>query len=238
MSPSLLVPRCDAAFRAALHLGLRGFDHQAPPRPDGGVLKHAAVAIALLDAQPDASDARAEGSSAPGDAPPPTPGHPPEAAFVLTRRTSKLRNHAGQWALPGGRLDPGETPEQAALRELHEEVGLALPASAVLGRLDDYASRSGYLITPVVVWAGAGACLVPNPDEVARAYRIALRQILAPHAVDFISIPESDRPVVRLAINGDRIHAPTAAVLYQFAELAQGRTTRVHHLEQPVFAWK
>ncbi|MGV2389358.1 MAG UNVERIFIED_CONTAM: CoA pyrophosphatase [Microcystis novacekii LVE1205-3] len=74
-------------------------------------------------------------------------------ALVLTRRAATLRAHAGQWAMPGGRLDAGETPEQAALRELHEEVGLACAPADVLGRLDDYATRSGYLITPVVVWA-------------------------------------------------------------------------------------
>ncbi len=208
-------PDFDDALRVRLAQGLRQFEREAPPLPQSASLKHAAVAITVIEAD--------DGQG---------------AAFVLTRRTSKLRNHAGQWALPGGRLDAGETPVQAALRELHEEVGLPLGEDAVLGLLDDYATRSGYLITPVVVWAGQGAQLIPNPDEVAHAYRIGLEQILAPDAVDFIDIPESDRPVVRVAINGDRIHAPTAAVVYQFRELAAGRMTRVHHLEQPVFAWR
>ena len=208
-------PAFDEALRGRLEQGLRRFEREAPPVPQGAVLKHAAVAITVIEADDNQG-----------------------AAFVLTRRTSKLRNHAGQWALPGGRLDPGETAVQAALRELHEEVGLPLGEDAVLGLLDDYATRSGYLITPVVVWAGQGAQLVPNPDEVAHAYRIGLEQILTTEAVDFIDIPESDRPVVRVAINGDRIHAPTAAVVYQFRELAAGRMTRVHHLEQPVFAWR
>jgi 8-oxo-dGTP pyrophosphatase MutT (NUDIX family) len=208
-------PTYDEALRARLEQGLRGFEREAPALSQDAVLKRAAVAITVIEADDQGG-----------------------AAFVLTRRTSKLRNHAGQWALPGGRLDAGETPVQAALRELHEEVGLPLGDEAVLGVLDDYVTRSGYLITPVVVWAGQGAVLVPNPDEVAHAYRIGLEQILAPDAVDFIDIPESDRPVVRVAINGDRIHAPTAAVVYQFRELAAGRVTRVHHLEQPVFAWR
>ena len=83
-----------------------------------------------------------------------------------------MNRHAAQWALPGGRVDPGETAEQTALRELDEELGVRLPPDAVLGRLDDYATRSGYVITPVVVWGGAGLELRPNPDEVAHAYRI------------------------------------------------------------------
>src|SRR5215204_7210329 len=61
-----------------------------------------------------------------------------QACFILTRRLATLRRHSGQWALPGGRVEPGETPLAAALRELHEEVGLALEADAVLGRLDDF----------------------------------------------------------------------------------------------------
>jgi 8-oxo-dGTP pyrophosphatase MutT (NUDIX family) len=205
--------RFDPAFRTALMNGLQGFERYQPVRDPAVVLKRAAVCITITDA---------------GD----------DAAFVLTRRASRLRNHGGQWALPGGRLDAGETAPQAALRELHEEVGLELPDEAVLGLLDDYPTRSGYLITPVVVWAGANASMVANPDEVASIHRIGLDQILAHDAVDFVTIPESDRPVVRLRINDDRIHAPTAAVLYQFAELIAGRQTRVHELEQPTFAWR
>ena len=180
------------------------------------VLKRAAVAIMLVEA-----DAVADGT-----------------AFVLTRRASSLRSHRGQWALPGGRCDAGETAVVAALRELHEELGLALGEDHVLGLLDDYPTRSGYLITPVVVWADAGAALTPNPDEVAAAHRIALAEIERGDAFDFTVIPESTRRVIRFRLNGSLIHAPTAAMIYQFSEVLAGRDTRVAELEQPVFAWK
>jgi 8-oxo-dGTP pyrophosphatase MutT (NUDIX family) len=149
-----------------------------------------------------------------------------------------LRAHRNQWALPGGRCDKGETPAAAALREMHEEVGLDLEADAVLGLLDDYPTRSGYLITPVVVWGGNGAKLRPNAAEVASVHRIALADIVKPEAFDFVMIPESARRVVRVRIGRNLIHAPTAAVIYQFGELLAGRTTRVADLEQPVFAWR
>ncbi len=94
------------------------------------------------------------------------------AAVILTKRALDLGNHAGQWALPGGRIEAGESAEQAALRELAEEVGLQLDASAVIGRLDDYVTRSGFAITPVVVWAGAAPALVADPAEVASIHRV------------------------------------------------------------------
>lgn len=162
-----------------------------------------------------------------------------KAAFLLTRRAPKLRAHAGQWALPGGRLDPGETPEEAALRELREEVGLTVPDVALLGRLDDYPTRSGYLITPFVLWAEPTARPVANPDEVASIHQIPVSDLQQENAVEFFSIPESERPVIRLHFRDSQVHAPTAAVIHQFNEVAlHGRPTRVAHLEQPVWAWK
>src|SRR3977135_2000784 len=138
----------------------------------------------------------------------------------------------------GGRGDEGESPAGAALRELHEELGLELGPNDVLGLLDDYPTRSGYLITPVVVWAAPSAAISPNPHEAASVHRIALGNIEQADAFDFIAIPESTRRVIRFRHAGQFIHAPTAALIYQFREVLAGRETRVAELEQPVFAWK
>ena len=121
---------------------------------------------------------------------------------------------------------------------MDEEVGLLLGPDTLLGRLDDYPTRSGYCISPFVFWAGPAPNLTPNPDEVHSLYRIPLEELNRPESPDMISIPESDRPVIRMAIMDDMVHAPTAAILYQFREVAMhGRMVRVDHYEQPVFAW-
>ena len=164
-----------------------------------------------------------------------------QACFVMTRRAAGLKQHPGQWALPGGRRDSGETTIDAVLRETHEEVGLSLSAHQVLGILDDYPTRSGFLITPVVIWAGPGRPMTPNEEEVAAAYLVPLQVLEKPGVPTLRSIPESDRPVISIpiAMLSDRINAPTAALLYQFREVGlRGLETRVDHYDQPVFAWR
>ncbi|HEY2507065.1 MAG TPA: CoA pyrophosphatase [Streptosporangiaceae bacterium] len=162
---------------------------------------------------------------------------PETDVLVITRRASSLRSHAGQWALPGGRREPGESAETAALRELAEETGLRLPASAVLGLLDDYVTRSGYVMTPVVTWGGTPGELAGPASEVARIYQVPLADLdVEPET---FSIPESDAPVIRLPLFDRYVHAPTAAIIYQFCQVAlHGRERRVAHFEQPVFAWR
>ncbi|OLB01218.1 MAG: coenzyme A pyrophosphatase [Candidatus Rokubacteria bacterium 13_2_20CM_70_12] len=203
--------RLDDALRARARANLAAFERRSLAR-DGR--RPAAVALVLLDDD--------EG----------------RACFLLTRRAASLRAHARQWALPGGRIDPGESAERAALRELREEVGLERDEPTVLGLLDDYGTRSGFIITPVVVWGGSSAALVENPAEVASVHRVPLADLDRPDVPRLVTIPESDRPVIQVPLLSTLVHAPTAAVLYQVREVVvHGRPTRVAHFEQPVWAW-
>ena len=210
--------------------------------------RHAAVAIVVVDSEygSDAADPHGVDAERLSVIPSDVSGLDGQmagvaggASFVLCRRSAGLNRHASQWALPGGRLDAGESPIEAALRETDEEVGVRFEDSAVLGLLDDYPTRSGYVITPVVVWGGAEVHLAPDPAEVLAAYRIGLHELTRPDSPRFVSIPESERPVVQVPLGGDLIHAPTGAVLVQFRWVAlDGRVNeRVVDFEQPVFAW-
>jgi 8-oxo-dGTP pyrophosphatase MutT (NUDIX family) len=200
------------ALRVTTTARLRGFDRRAEPLGDR---RAAAVALVLV----------------------PDPERRP--CFVLTRRASKLNRHAGQWALPGGRVDDGEDLVRAALRELVEEVSLELPLESVLGLLDDYPTRSGYVITPVVVWGGDARELAPNPREVASVHRVPLEELQRPEVPRIHHIPESDRPVISIPMVGTHVHAPTAAIVFQLRQVVvRGEATRVAHFEQPVFAWR
>lgn len=161
------------------------------------------------------------------------------SAIILTRRASNLRMHANQWALPGGQIDSGESPEKTALRELEEEVGLKLDEERIIGRLDDYSTRSGFTIKPVIVWGGPGTKLTANPEEVASIHRIPLAEFMRQDAPILQKIPDSDNPILMMPIGNGSIAAPTAALLFQFREVAiLGRDSRVDHYEQPYFAWQ
>lgn len=240
----------DDALRSRLRANLAA--HERRERALDG-RRHAAVAVVLVDSDAERDDGdpivaeQIDMSVVPGEVRDHRGrrldgrmvGVAGGAAFLLCRRAARLNRHAGQWALPGGRVEPGESAVDAALRELDEELGIRIGHEAVLGWLDDYPTRSGYVITPVVVWAGADPPIRPAPDEVLAVYRIGL-QALADSQPRFIDIPESDRPVLQLPLGNDLIHAPTGAVLYQFQQvgLLGNAGKRVDDVEQPVFAWK
>jgi 8-oxo-dGTP pyrophosphatase MutT (NUDIX family) len=224
-SPDL---QADDRLREVLRRRLQAFElHEVEATSTG--LRHAAVVLAVTES--------GHGAELPG-----LPQHVQwrtDAALLITRRASSLRRHAGQWALPGGRVDPGETTEAAALRELHEETGLLLPASALLGRLDDYVTRSGYRITPWVAWAGMAAGMQPNPAEVERIHRLPVQELLRADAPLLDTPGPGPHPVLRMPVGEHWIAAPTAALLYQFREVCiLGRATRVDHFDQPAFAWQ
>ena len=157
-------------------------------------------------------------------------------SVALIERAANMRNHGGQWGFPGGRIDGGETVLDAAFREFCEELDLDLPRSRLIGRLDDFVTRSGYIISPVVVWMGDIARVRPNPDEIARVFSVPVDQLLKRESVEWFFVADSENAAIRIAMHGDYLYAPSAALLYQFRELALGRVTRVAEIEQPQFA--
>ena len=212
MIPDTQIECCDHQTRLSVYENITSFSLESQPLKD---LRAAAVAIVIA-------------------------AHRGSPTILLTRRSGKLRAHSGQWALPGGRLDAGESAEDAALRELQEEINLTLARNAIMGRLDDYITRSGYRITPVVLWSGEESNhLKPNPDEVTSIHTVSFKELASPSAPQFEEIPESDRKVLSMRLSVDQIYAPTAAFLYQFREVGiLGKNTRVLHYDQPRFAWK
>ena len=218
--------QCDMQLLDRIRINLERFE---PNLADVDDAHHAAVAITITDL--------GFGADLPGL--PDYAGWQSTAALLLTRRSEQLRNHPGQWAFPGGRLDHGETPIQTALREMHEEVHVDLGSDRVLGRLDDFVTRSGFVMTPIVVWGGPGLQASPNPHEVRSIHRIPLSEFLREDAPILDTVDTSVHPVLRMPVGDDYIAAPTAALIYQFREVClHGKSTRVVHFEQPEFAWR
>ena len=217
---------CNEGLHKRIRANLQGFEVQSLAREG---LKQAAVALTVVDVADERGVYGIRIDDFPRD----------DGALILTRRSLKLKNHAGQWALPGGSVDAGEDPEDTALRELAEEVGLKLPRENVMGRLDDFATRSRFVITPVVVWAGPGVDLTPNPAEVASIHRIPVGELLREDAPLLEDTVDSKHPILCMPVGESFIAAPTAAFLYQFREVAVlGNHTRVAHYDQPFFAWR
>jgi 8-oxo-dGTP pyrophosphatase MutT (NUDIX family) len=193
-------------FRTSIASNMRLFRRVAAPEP----LVPAAVAVVVL------ADANGE------------------ASIPLFLRAAGLSRHPGQFALPGGKLNPGERAEVGALRELREELGLAAADDAILGLLDDYDTRSGFTITPAVVWSRAAAAdLEPSDDEVAELYLLKMGDLRS-------AVAGASRGTSRsfcLELPWGPVYAPTAAILYQFSEVAlDGRPSRVNDFYQPPFA--
>lgn len=186
--------------RATVESNLRAFERTASPSPQ----RPAAVAVVLLDD---------------GGAP----------CVPIFQRPADMRRHASQMALPGGRVHEGESVVECAMRELHEEIGLEVDAGDELGRLDDFDTRSGFTITPIVFWSAARAAdLRPSPAEVAVMFLPTTTDLLAAAA----GAGRGDSFSMRLP--GVEVFAPTAAMLYQFAEVALlGRDVRVADFYQP-----
>jgi 8-oxo-dGTP pyrophosphatase MutT (NUDIX family) len=157
----------------------------------------------------------------------------PEARVPVFQRTQTMSRHASQMALPGGRLHPGESAEECAIREAFEELGLVLETRDLLGPLDDFNTKSGFTITPLVFWSETPeSALRPSKSEVQRLFTFTLDEVRA--AVAAANLGES--PEFSLRFRPVEIFAPTAAMLYQFSEVAlDGRPCRVADFYQPPF---
>ncbi|MFI9559438.1 NUDIX hydrolase [Nonomuraea endophytica] len=187
------------ALEARVRANLDGFERRAAPPAEG--LRGAAVTVCVLEGR--------------------------EPYLIVIKRAPRGRN-AGQWALPGGRLDDGEEPVRGALRELAEETGIT--GVRVAGLLDDFVTDSGFVITPVVAFGGDQRA-VPDPREVASVHEVPLERLLAP------GVPRWRGPLLQMPLGpAILVHAPTGAILWQFAEVClRGREQRVFDVAQP--AW-
>lgn len=155
-------------------------------------------------------------------------------AYLLTKRAMHMRRGAGNYALPGGGIEPGEDPIDAARRETEEEVGVRLPRRAALGMLDDFVTLGGHVVTPVVFWTPRRLMLIPDPREVEQAWFVPLADLDHPEAPRRLRNPDGGPPLLRMFARGGWVNAPTAAWLWQFREVClYGRDCRTDAVGQP-----
>ena len=158
--------------------------------------------------------------------------HDERLCVIVIKRAYRGRN-AGQWGLPGGRVDGDETAVAAGLREVQEEIGLDVAPGDVLGRLDDFPAASGFAITPIVVALDNPGALSPN-HEVHQVHFVALDRLAADDTPHWEDQPDGTRLLQLRLGDAMTIHAPTGAMLLQFRDVVLlGRETRVADLLQP-----
>jgi 8-oxo-dGTP pyrophosphatase MutT (NUDIX family) len=138
-----------------------------------------------------------------------------EPTVILTERPKTMRKHPGQISFPGGRIEPGEDPVAAALREAEEEIGLPPAAVEVIGVADRYRTITGFEVTPVVGVVPPGLDLRPHPGEVADMFEAPLRYLLDParQAVRTVEWRGRERSYYEIEWEGRRIWGATAAMI-------------------------
>jgi 8-oxo-dGTP pyrophosphatase MutT (NUDIX family) len=145
----------------------------------------------------------------------------PSPGVILTVRREHMRTHAGQIAFPGGRIDPGETPVDAALREAHEELLIDSNAVDVVGELGMYRTVTGYIVTPVIGVIPPDLPLTPHEREVADWFEAPLNHLLDPANQHIRSalLRGENRHYYEIEWNGRRIWGATAAIIVNLSRL-------------------
>lgn len=146
----------------------------------------------------------------------PVVDHGSEASVILTRRADSLRDHSGQVAFPGGRIDPTDaSAEAAALREAEEEIGLDGTHVEIVGRMPDYLAASGYRIAPVLSIVRPGFRLTINEHEVDTAFEVPLRFLMDPanHTQNSREFNRQMWTYYDMPYGGQRIWGVTAGII-------------------------